>query len=71
MGVDEEAPGREFRRSILVSQAIRKGEVFTVDNLRVARPGDGLDPARWEEVLGKSALRDLPLGHPLGEDDWS
>ena len=71
IGVDEKAPARRFRRSILVSRPIRKGEVFTSDNLRVARPGDGLDPARWEEALGKTAVRDLKLGHPLGEEDWS
>ena len=70
VGVDEHSPGRRFRRSILVSQPIREGDAFTPRNLRVARPGDGLDPARWEEVLGKTALRDLPLGHPLSEDDW-
>lgn len=70
LGVDPDAPGRRFRRSILVAQPIREGDTFSVDNLRVARPGDGLDPARWEDILGQVAVRDLPVGHPLGEADW-
>ena len=69
-GVDANAPSRRFRRSILVAQPIRKGELFTAGNLRVARPGDGLDPARWDEALGKTAAGDLPVGHPLAEGDW-
>ena len=71
VGVGEEAPARRFRRSILVARPIRKGETLTDENLRVARPGDGLDPARWEEALGKTAASDLRVGHPLSEEDWS
>jgi N-acetylneuraminate synthase len=69
-GVEPDSPVRRFRRSILVAQPIRRGETLTSENLRVARPGDGLDPARWEEVLGKSATGDFSIGHPLGEADW-
>jgi pseudaminic acid synthase len=70
-GIEADASVRRFRRSILVAQAIARGETLTIENLRVARPGDGLDPARWEEVLGKTATSDLPVGHPLAEGDWS
>ncbi|MBO93555.1 MAG: pseudaminic acid synthase [Opitutales bacterium] len=70
LGVEPNAAGRRFRRSILVAKPISQGDVFTADNLRVARPGDGLDPASWEEVLGQTAAGDLPVGHPLGEGDW-
>ncbi|MBL62050.1 MAG: pseudaminic acid synthase [Opitutae bacterium] len=69
-GVEPDSPVRRFRRSILVAQPIRRGETLTSENLRVARPGDGLDPARWEEILGKSATGDFSIGHPLGEADW-
>ena len=58
-----------FKRSILVSTPIAKGEVLSVSNLRVARPGDGLCPSRWEEILGKRAAHDLEVGHPLAEGD--
>ncbi|MFP6855563.1 MAG: pseudaminic acid synthase [Opitutales bacterium] len=71
IGVADDVPARRFRRSILVAHPICKGEPLTDLNLRVARPGDGLDPARWEEVLGKKATSDLPIGHPLSDGDWS
>ena len=58
-----------FKRSILVSAPIAKGEILSASNLRVARPGDGLCPSRWEEVLGERAACDLEVGHPLAEGD--
>ena len=69
-GIEVDTPARRFRRSILVARPIARGEAFSVENLRVARPGDGLDPARWEDVLGKTATADFPVGHPLAEGDW-
>lgn len=47
------------RKSILAKRAIHKGEVFTAENLTVKRPGDGISPMRWYEVLGKTAKRDF------------
>ncbi len=70
-GIEADTPARRFRRSVLVARPIARGEAFSVENLRVARPGDGLDPARWEEVLGKTATADFAVGHPLAEGDWS
>ena len=55
-----EAPNRAVaRKSIVAARAIRKGEVFTADNLTTKRPGDGISPMRWYEVLGKIAVRDF------------
>ena len=55
-----EAPNRAIaRKSIVAARAIRKGEVFTADNLTTKRPGDGISPMRWYEVLGKTAVRDF------------
>ena len=55
-----EAPNRAVaRKSIVAARAIRKGEVFTADNLTTKRPGDGISPMRWYEVLGKTAVRDF------------
>ena len=46
------------RKSIVAAGIIRKGELFTEDNLAIKRPGDGISPMRWFEVLGKTAKRD-------------
>lgn len=47
------------RKSIVAARNIRTGEIFTEDNLTVKRPGTGISPMRWEEVLGKKAIRDF------------
>ena len=58
-----------YKRSILVSKDIRMGERLSESNIRIARPGDGLCPSLWFEILGKMTVRDLPVGHPLSLDD--
>ncbi|MBE0471610.1 MAG: N-acetylneuraminate synthase [Methyloprofundus sp.] len=45
------------RKSIVAKQHIQAGEVFTLDNLTTKRPGTGISPMRWHEVLGKTAIR--------------
>ena len=47
------------RKSIMAACNIKKGEVFTEDNLTVKRPGNGISPMRWEEVIGTKAVRDF------------
>ena len=47
------------RKSIVAALPIRKGEVFTVHNLTTKRPGDGVSPMKWYEVLGQTARRDF------------
>jgi pseudaminic acid synthase len=61
---------RLFRRSIFVARDVARGATLTIENLRIVRPADGLDPARWEEVLGRTARRALKAGHPLRTGDW-
>ena len=46
------------RKSIIADRAIKAGEVFTEDNLTTKRPGNGISPMRWAEVIGKKAKRD-------------
>lgn len=60
-----------FKRSILVSRKVMTGETLTTENLRIARPGDGMCPSQWEKALGQKAIRDLVVGHPLSLDDLS
>lgn len=47
------------RKSIVASQNIKKGEIFTEENLTVKRPGDGISPMNWDQVLGKIAKQDF------------
>ncbi len=46
------------RKSIVASTHISAGDVFTENNLTVKRPGSGISPMRWNEVLGQKAARD-------------
>lgn len=47
------------RKSLVASQAIKVGEVFTPQNITAKRPGTGTSPMRWDEVMGRAALRDI------------
>jgi N,N'-diacetyllegionaminate synthase len=47
------------RKSIVAASDIKAGEVFTEQNLTVKRPGNGISPMRWEEVVGTKAKRDF------------
>ena len=47
------------RKSIVAEKNIKKGEVLTIDNLTTKRPGTGISPMRWNEVLGSKAIRDF------------
>lgn len=46
------------RKSIVAKKSIKKDELFTVDNLTVKRPGNGISPMKWNELIGKKASRD-------------
>lgn len=47
------------RKSLVAKTAIKYGELFTTDNVTVKRPGTGISPMRWDEVIGRVALRDF------------
>lgn len=47
------------RKSIVAKRAIKAGERLTEDNLTVKRPGSGVSPMRWRDVLGTAAIRDF------------
>lgn len=46
------------RKSIVASRAIRKGEILSAENLSVKRPGNGISPMRWDEIVGTPACKD-------------
>lgn len=51
------------RKSIIAKKSIKAGEILTVDNITTKRPGTGINPMKWPEVLGTKAIRDF------GEDE--
>ena len=63
-GVKQPASARErgnrdvARKSIVAACDIKAGEVFTEENLTTKRPGTGVSPMRWPEVIGQKATRD-------------
>lgn len=47
------------RKSLVANQMIKQGEVFTAQNVVCKRPGTGVSPMRWDEVIGSKAPRDF------------
>jgi len=47
------------RKSIVAAMKINKGDIFTIQNITTKRPGNGISPMRWEEVLGEKATKDF------------
>lgn len=56
----------KYRRSLFAVADIKKGEAFTKDNIRSIRPGFGLPPKYFEQIIGKKAKQDIKRGTPLG-----
>ena len=48
-----------MRKSLVASQAIKTGDIFSADNITTKRPGTGISPMRWDEVIGRTASRDF------------
>ncbi len=57
-----------FRRSIYAVDNIKKGEKFTTKNIKKIRPGFGLEPKKYNFILGKYANRDIEYGDPILKD---
>lgn len=62
---EQEKSNLAFRRSIFCVEDIKKGELLTEKNIRIIRPGYGLKPKYYSEVLGQTALFDIKRGTPL------
>ena len=59
-----------FRRSLFAVKDIKKGEPFTVQNIRSIRPSDGIKPKYYSKLLTKTAKRDIPFGSPITIEDY-
>ena len=47
------------RKSIVAAKTIKKGDILSDDNITTKRPGNGISPMRWDEVIGTRATRDF------------
>jgi len=63
-----ETKSRAFRRSLFVVKNIKAGEIFRGENIRSIRPGQGLHPRYFNEILGRAACRDICRGTPMSWD---
>ena len=68
MGNGEKKPSKSeikniniARKSIVASKVINKGDIFTENNITTKRPGGGISPMRWDEIIGRSAEREYKL----------
>lgn len=59
---------RVFRRSLFVVKPVRRGQLLTAEHVRAIRPGAGLHPRHYDQVIGRRAARDLDRGTPLSWD---
>ncbi|ADN08185.1 pseudaminic acid synthase [Sulfurimonas autotrophica] len=65
---EQKKKNRQFSRSLYVSKDIKKGEIFTTENIKSVRPGYGLHPKYLNKFLGKCADKDYEYGTPLSID---
>ena len=62
---DKELKSAKYRRSVYVIKDIEEGEIFSVQNIKIIRPGLGAEPKYFEKFLGKKATRKFKRGEPL------
>ena len=65
---EKQVKGRDFSRSLYIAEYMKAGEVFTEINLRSVRPGFGLHPKYYNQLLGKKATTHLEKGTPMQLD---
>jgi pseudaminic acid synthase len=66
---EKQVKGKDFSRSLYVTNTIEQGELLTEKNIRSIRPGFGLHPKYYYSVLGKKATKKLTYGDRLTLDD--
>jgi N-acetylneuraminate synthase len=67
--LNKKRTGSHHARSVYVVQNIHQGEVLNEANIRIIRPGFGLEPKYYEEVLGKTVNKNIERGMPLSFED--
>jgi pseudaminic acid synthase len=65
---EQESKSLKFRRSLYIAKDMATGEVLTPENLRIVRPGYGLEPKYYDVLIGKKVNRAVKKGTPLSWD---
>jgi N-acetylneuraminate synthase len=65
---EAEKPSMKFRRSLYIAEDMKAGDVLTTKNLRCVRPGMGLQPKYYSQLLGKKAKHDILKGTAVSWD---
>jgi len=60
-----------IRKSIFASQQISQGDIFSSDNLAIKRPGNGIEPKHWNNILDKKSTREIQKNELITWDDIS
>ena len=66
---ENEKHGLRSRRSLFAIKDIKKGEIFTEDNIKSIRPSYGIAPKYYETLLGKTAKQEYQYGDPLRPEE--
>lgn len=65
---DKKKRNRELSRSLFIVKDMKKGDAITEDNVKSIRPGFGMHPKYYNDILGKKVNKDIDRGTPLTED---
>jgi pseudaminic acid synthase len=65
---EKKRKSRQFARSLYVAKEIKKGELFTEENIKSVRPSFGMHPKYLKDILGKSSSKDYQFGERLNEN---
>ena len=65
---EKKKKSREFSRSLFICENVKKGDLLTEHNIRSVRPSFGMHPKHYEEVLGRTFVKDYKKGTPLTFD---
>ena len=63
----EEKNCQAARKSIVAKSCIKTGDIFTIENITVKRPGTGISPMRWYDIMGERSKRDYKEDELLEE----
>ena len=66
---EKQQKGREFSRSLYFIQDVKKGEIITKDNVKSIRPGFGLHPKYYNQIIGKKVIEGVQMGDRVSFDN--